>query len=75
MTFECNTRRDLSIFSQIMESHFIEVDKYELTIEINAIVCVTYRQPNTDVERLDEQLNVIMHTTKAEREISYIMGD
>ena len=39
------------------------------------IVGVIYRPPNTDVEKFNEQFNLIMHTIKQERKIAYIMGD
>ena len=58
-----------------MELHFIELDKHQLARAKNVIVGVINRPPNTDVDRFNEQLNLIMHTIKQERKIAYIMGD
>ena len=74
-TITFSQRPDLEINNEILEICFIELDKQQFNYEINIIVGVVYRPPNTDVTQFNEQLSLILNKLKNLNVKHYLVGD
>ena len=68
-------RSDLEIFNEYIESIFIEIEKTVFGMEMNVVIWVIYRPPNTDINTFNDQFATVMENVKQEKKICYLMGD
>ena len=68
-------RVDVSVFTDCIESLFIEIDKELLNQKKNVIVGVVYKPPNTGVDSFNVHITNIPTKLKGEMKIVYLLGD
>ena len=68
-------RVDVSVFTDCIESLFIEIDKEHLNQKKNVIVGVVYRPPNNDVDSFNVHITNILTKLKGEMKIVYLLSD
>ena len=68
-------RHDISIFNDVLETKFIEIDKDCVDADRNVIVGVIYRPPCGHVEDFTAQLGEILEQITKEKKVSYLLGD
>ena len=68
-------RDDISIFNDVLETKFIEIDKDCVDADRNVIVGVIYRPPCGHVEDFTAQLGEILEQITKEKKVSYLLGD
>ena len=60
-------RSDLEILNGYIESIFIEIEKTVFGMEMNVVIGVIYRPPNTDINTFNDQFATVMENIKQER--------
>ena len=73
--FTYKSRLDISIFNDVIESVFVEMNIPACNGCKAIIVGVIYRPPNTYIEKFTDILNDIQNKIKMETKICYILGD
>ena len=68
-------RTDLDVFSEIMESRFLEIDKTSINFTRNVIIGVIYRPPNSDINVFISQMSRLLDTTRKDNKSCYLLGD
>ena len=72
---EYTLRKDLCFQEDNFESVFVEIDKKVFNKSRNLIVGVVYRPPDTDIRKFNEVLDKCLGIIRAEKKLSYLMGD
>ena len=73
--FTYKSRLDISIFNDVIESVFVEMNIPTCNGCKEIIIGVIYRPPNTCIEKYTDILNDIQNKIKMETKICYILGD
>ena len=68
-------RTDLDVFSEIMESRFLEIDKNSINSTRNVIIGVIYRPPNSDIDVFISQLSGLLDIIRKDNKSCYLLGD
>ena len=68
-------RTDLDVFSEIMESRFLEIDKNSINSTRNVIIGVVYRPLNSDIDVFNSQLSGLLDTIRKDNKSCYLLGD
>ena len=68
-------RTDLGVFSEIMESRFLEIDKNSINSTRNVVIGVIYRPPNSDIDVFISQLSGLLDTIRKDNKSCYLLGD
>ena len=66
-------RDDISIFNDVLETKFIEIDKDRVYADRNVIVGMIYRPPCGHVEDFSAQLGEILEQVR--KKVFYLLGD
>ena len=68
-------RKDLNLFTDLVEALFVEFSVNIEGTEQNVIVSVAYRPPGSDLKKFNELYRKTLEKLKAEKKIYYLLGD
>ena len=68
-------RNDLDYFDSEMETIFIEIDKCIFDTDLNIVIGVIYRMPNSSVDVFNDRISDVMNVIQKERKLCYLLGD
>ena len=74
-SIDYNSRADLGIFNDLVESIYIEIDRSQFNSEKNIVIGTIYRKPDSDICKFVEMLSVILDKLSKENKLVYLLGD
>ena len=71
--FKC--RKDLDIFTEDMESVFIEIGKDQINSDKDVVIGLIYRPPDRKIELFSDYMKDVLDTVKNENRYCHFLGD